>query len=70
MGQLLYNTDAQLATANDINAAGTPVATLWYEGEAKNSIIRSAAGSVVELNVAVDRIGTDSSGNGFNGTWV
>jgi hypothetical protein len=66
----LQSVAAQLAAGIDVNSAGTPGSALWYEGEAKDSIIRSAAGATVELNVAVDRVGTDSSGNARNGTWV
>ena len=66
----LTNVTAQLSAGIEVNAAGTPGTTLWFEGEMKDLIIRSGSGSVVELNVPVLRVGTDTSGNARNGTWV
>lgn len=66
----LSNTTSQLSLGIAVNNAGTPNDTLWFSGEAKDMKIRSASGSVVELNIPVLLLGTDSSGNGRNGTWV
>jgi hypothetical protein len=42
----------------------------WISGEAKDFIVRSTAGSTVEINVPNLKTGVDTSGNGRNGTWV
>lgn len=66
----INNSTAQLAIGMDINSAGTPVGSVWYSGEAKDFIVRSTAGSVVEINVPNLATGVDTSGNGRNGTFV
>lgn len=65
----INNSTAQLAVGAYVASAGTPGIS-FYSGEAKDFIIRSTAGSVVEINVPTLRDGTDTSGNARNGTWV
>lgn len=67
LGELLAST-AQLSAGTHVNSSGTPLGN-YLPGEAKDVIIRSAAGSVVELNIPVVRLGTDTSGNARHGTW-
>lgn len=66
----LQNGTAHLSFGVRVGPSGTPAGTSFYSGEAKDMIIRSNAGATVELNVANLKAGTDSSGNGRNGTWV
>lgn len=66
----IINTTAQLSFGVGLNNAGTPIEAAYYSGEAKDMIIRSASGTVVELNVPVLRVGTDTSGNARHGTWA
>lgn len=65
----INNSTAQLALGCQISSSGTP-STSFYSGEAKDFIVRSTAGSVVEINVPIIKTGTDISGNARNGTWV
>ena len=66
-----FSNTAQLCVGVNVNSAGTPiVGNGFYSGEAKDFIIRSTAGSVVEINVPNLKLGTDTSGNSRNGTWV
>lgn len=65
----IFSSTAQLAVGAQVNASGSP-GTSFYSGEAKDFIVRSTAGSVVEINVPTLRDGTDTSGNARNGTWV
>lgn len=69
MSKIFSNT-AQLAIGILIDASSNPVNTNYFSGEAKDFIIRSGAGSVVEINVPLIRTGTDTSGNGRNGIWA
>jgi hypothetical protein len=69
LGAIFSNT-AQLAVSADVNSAGTPLTSAWISGEAKDFIVRSTAGSTVEINVPNLKTGVDTSGNGRNGTWV
>lgn len=64
------NASSQLAVGAFINGAGNPVGSSFYSGEAKDFIIRSANGTVVEINVPNLKTGLDTSGNARNGTWV
>lgn len=66
----LSNTTAYLAFGVALNSGGAPIESNYYSGHAKDLIIRSNAGSVVEINVPVIAEGADISGNGRNGTWV
>jgi hypothetical protein len=66
----INNSTAQLSVGINVNSAGTPIGTGFISGEMKDFIVRSTAGAVVEINVANLKLGTDSSGNGRNGTWV
>ena len=66
----IANGTAQLTVGTYINSAGTPIGSNFYTEELKDFIVRSTAGSVVEINVANLKLGTDSSGNSRNGTWV
>lgn len=68
--QFLSNGTAQLAIGAYINNAGTPIGNNFFTEEAKDFIVRSSAGTVVELNVPNLKLGTDISGNSRNGTWV
>lgn len=67
---ILTNGTAQLAVGTYVNAAGTPVGTSFFTEEAKDFIVRSSNGSVVEINVPNLKTGVDTSGNARNGTWV
>jgi hypothetical protein len=64
------NATAQLCVGVDVNLAGTPVTSSYMNGEAKDFIVRSSNGSVVSIDVPILRLGTDTSGNSRNGTWV
>lgn len=64
------NSTAYLTVGGYVNNAGGSVGTNFYADEAKDFIVRSGAGSVVEINVPNLVDGTDTSGNGRNGTWV
>lgn len=65
----IANSTAQLAVGALVSVTGTALGGFYTE-EAKDFIIESSAGTVDEINVAVIRLGTDSSGNSRNGTWV
>jgi len=67
---VLPNVTSQLAVGMWINNAGNPVGSAYYTEEAKDFIVRSSAGSVVEINVPNLIEGTDTSGNARHGTWV
>lgn len=62
----LFNSTAQLAVGALVTAEGA--ATVAYTGKAKGFKVRSNSATL--LNIAVLAIGTDSSGNSNNGTWV
>lgn len=66
----LFNSTAQLSVGNVVNSSGVPGASYYFVGEAKDFVIRSTAGSVVEINVPVLADGQDISGNNRDGTWV
>jgi hypothetical protein len=66
----LMNSTAQLAFGVAVNSAGTPIESVYFTGEAKDLIIRSASGATVEINLPVVRDGQDTSGNNRDGTWV
>lgn len=68
--QSIPNGNAQLAVGIYVNNAGTPIGTSFLSGEVKDFIIRSTAGSVVEINIPNLKLGTDTSGNARHGTWV
>lgn len=61
---------APLSVGIDLDSSGVPVGTSWYSGEAKDFIVRSAAGATVQMNIPLLFPGTDTSGNGRNGTWT
>lgn len=65
----LKATSAQLAAGAAVPVSGTPEG-YFFNGKLKDMVIRSANGTVEELNIPVLREGTDVSGNGINGTWV
>lgn len=68
---LIFDNTAQLAVGVAVNSAGTPVVGEGYlSGEAKDFIVRSTAGAVVEINVPNLKTGLDTSGNARHGTWV
>lgn len=68
--QTIANSSAQLTVGAYINSAGTPIGSNFFTEEAKDFIVRSTNGSVVEINVPNLRTGLDTSGNARNGTWV
>lgn len=68
--QFIANSTAQLAVGAFINNAGTPIGTSFFTEEAKDFIVRSTAGSAVEINVPNLKTGVDTSGNARHGTWV
>lgn len=70
MQQSLPNATSQLAVGAFINSAGTPVNSALLSGEAKDFIVRSTGGTIVEINVPNLVTGLDISGNSRNGTWV
>ncbi len=61
---------AQLAVGVTVNSAGNAANTNYFTEEGKDFILESGSGSVEEINVHLLKVGTDSSGNGRNGTWV
>lgn len=65
----IFNGSAQLAFGVGLSGAGVPHGAAFFLGEAKDMIIQNAA-LAEELNVAVLRVGTDSSGNGRHGIWA
>lgn len=65
----IFSSSAQLCFGSYVNSAGTPGTSSNFTEEAKDLIVESS-GPVVEINVPIIRIGTDTSGNGRNGTWV
>lgn len=67
---IMTNGTAQLAVGTFINAAGNPVGSSFYTEELKDFIVRSGAGSVVEINVPNLKLGTDTSGNARNGSFI
>ena len=67
---IITNGTAQLAVGSFINAAGNPVGSSFFADEAKDFIVRSASGSVVEINVHNLKLGTDSSGNARHGSFI
>lgn len=66
----IFNGTAQLAVGVNVTGSGTPSGAAYYSGEGKDFIVRSTAGSVVEINVPNLKTGLDTSGNGRDGTWV
>jgi hypothetical protein len=70
IGNIFSNT-AQLSIGVAVSSAGTPVVGEGYlSGEAKDFIVRSAAGATVEINVPNLKTGLDTSGNARHGTWA
>lgn len=68
---LIFDSTAQLAVGMVVNSAGTPIVGYGYlSGEAKDFIVRSTGGTVVEINVPNLKTGLDTSGNARHGTWV
>jgi len=61
---------AHLGVGATLDNHGIPIDANFYEGEAKNFIIRSNAGATVVVNIPVLALGTDTSGNAHHGTWV
>lgn len=68
--QFIASGTAQLAVGAYINNAGTPIGSNFFTEEAKDFIVRSTGGTVVEINVPNLRTGLDTSGNVRHGTWV
>lgn len=68
--QFIANGTAQLAVGGYINSAGNPVGSTFHSEEAKDFIVRSSAGSVIEINVPNLKLGTDTSGNARNGSFI
>lgn len=66
----LFNASSHLAAGISTNDAGVPASSSFYAGEAKDFIIRSSAGTVVEINVPDLADGSDTSGNGRDGIWT
>lgn len=66
----IANASAQLGIGILLTHTGVPDGTSFFSGEMKDVIIRSASGATVELNIPIIKTGTDTSGNGHNGTWV
>lgn len=70
IGNIFDNT-AQLTVGAAVNSAGNlVVGEGLMSGEAKDFIIRSTGGTVVEINVPNLTTGLDTSGNARHGTWV
>lgn len=65
----IFSGTAQLALGADVNSAGTAIGGL-AQYEAKDFIVRSTSGTVVEINVPNIKTGEDTSGNNRDGTWV
>jgi hypothetical protein len=65
----LKATSAHLAAGAAVPTSGTPEG-YFVTGWMKDFIIRSAAGTVVELDIPILREGIDVSGNGLHGSWV
>jgi hypothetical protein len=63
------NANAPLVVGAAVNTSGVGTGA-YYAEELKDFVIRSANGATVEIDVPVLRIGTDTSGNSRNGTWV
>lgn len=66
----IANATAQLAVGVHTNSGGAPIGTGFFEGEAKDFIVRSNGGATVEINVPNLKTGVDTSGNGRNGTFI
>lgn len=66
----IANNTAQLSLAMLVSTGGVPTGANFFQGEAKDFIIRSNGGTVVELNVPDLATGIDISGNSRHGTWV
>ena len=66
----IANSTAQLAVGAFISNSGTPAISSFLGAEVKDFLVKSTSGSVTEINVPNIRLGTDTSGNGHNGTWV
>lgn len=66
----MFNSNAYLSVGLDVNHLGAPDNITFFLGEAKDFIVRSAVGSVVEINVPNLKTGLDTSGNARHGTWV
>lgn len=66
--QSIANTPSQLGVGALVNSAGA--SATFYTEQLKDFIVRSAGGTVVEINVPVIFDGTDTSGNNRNGTWA
>lgn len=65
----LKNSTAQLTVGSLTSPTGTPSGG-YLGAQAKDFFIRSAGGTVEEINVPMLRTGTDVSGNARNGTWA
>jgi hypothetical protein len=65
---ILVNTTAPLTVGAGQVTGGT--ANSFYTEEMKDFKVRSAAGSVLEIDIPVLFDGTDNSGNNRDGTWV
>jgi hypothetical protein len=66
----LQNSTSYLSAGIAVSHAGVPINSSFYAGDAKDFIIRSAAGTVVELNIPDFATGLDTSGNARHGTWT
>lgn len=64
----LKSTGARLSAGTHINAVGTPLGN-FLPAEVKDLIVWSGLGVTEVINVPVVRDGTDTSGNGHNGSW-
>lgn len=66
----LFSSSAQLAVGALVNSAGTMSSTAFViGGYAKDFLVKGGAGTVI-INVPNLLTGTDTSGNGHNGTFV
>lgn len=66
----LNDSGAQLSVGVQVNNAGSPAASQYFVGEAKDFIFRSNAGATVQVNIPLLIDGQDTSGNNNDGTWV
>lgn len=64
-----HNATANLAAGAGVNISGTVTYASYFSGQMKDLEVLSA-GDVMELQIPVLIEGTDTSGNGRNGTWV
>lgn len=65
----INNSTAQLASGAGVASDGSVTTAFYFSGEAKDLIVISGA-STEEINIPLIKIGTDTSGNGNDGTWV